>query len=205
MAGKRHGSCREAFGGFCGLANGRLEPPEKDNAGAGKRQPGTPVKTCLKLFEAAGKGFKLCKLFKVLKPGKRQPWTLKLFEAAGKGFKLCKLFKVLKPGKWQPWTPGKRCLKLFEAAWKGFKLFKLCKVWKPGKRQPWTPVKRRCWGPSRAWERQGRVSSLLSAFKFLSLFTFWSLANGSLEHKEKQYAAAKWRVGAAGDGFKRLK
>ena len=26
-AGKRHGSCREAFGEFCGLANGRLEPP----------------------------------------------------------------------------------------------------------------------------------------------------------------------------------
>ena len=26
-AGKRHGSCREAFAGFCGLANGRLEPP----------------------------------------------------------------------------------------------------------------------------------------------------------------------------------
>ena len=32
-----HWSCSEAFGGFCGLANGRLEPPLKDNAGAGKR------------------------------------------------------------------------------------------------------------------------------------------------------------------------
>ena len=25
--GMGHGSCREAFGEFCGLANGRLEPP----------------------------------------------------------------------------------------------------------------------------------------------------------------------------------